>query len=265
MSDIEDLKNAIHQKRAILFVGAGVSKNIQLPLFSELIDKVGTELDYNPEIFKTLSNYQSLVEYYKIKKGGISELISFMNDKWHDKEISVLDTVSIYKDIVNLQFPIIYTTNYDNWIELAHEHYGKAFVKIVGVKDFVQVQKEDTQIVKFHGDLSDENSIVLTESSYFERLDFSSPLDIKLRSDMLGMSILFIGYSLEDINMRFLLYKLAKLWEAHKDKRPASYIFLTKPNEVEETILRSRGIIPIVSGCDDPGKGLSKFLSELNS
>lgn len=30
-------------------------------------------------------------------------------------------------------------------------------------------------------------------------------LDIKLRSDMLGKTILYIGYSLEDINMRFLL------------------------------------------------------------
>ena len=60
-------------------------------------------------------------------------------------------------------------------------------------------------------------------------------LDIKLRSDMLGKTILYIGYSLEDINMRFLLYKLSKIWEKYKDIRPASYIFLTKPNEVVTT------------------------------
>jgi len=34
----------------------------------------------------------------------------------------------------------------------------------------------------------------------FDRLYFSSPLDIKLRTDALGRSILFIGYSLSDVN-----------------------------------------------------------------
>ena len=50
-------------------------------------------------------------------------------------------------------------------------------------------------------DFSDDSSIVLTESSYFERLEFNSPLDIKLRSDMLGKTILYIGYSLEIFDM----------------------------------------------------------------
>lgn len=88
-------------------------------------------------------------------------------------------------------------------------------------------------------------------------------LDIKLRSDMLGKTILYIGYSLEDINMRFLLYKLSKIWEKYKDIRPASYIFLTKPNEVEEKILESRGVKPIISDFDNPGEGLIYFFDEL--
>ena len=32
-------------------------------------------------------------------------------------------------------------------------------------------------------------TIVLDESSYFERLEFETPLDIKLRSDVLGKSV----------------------------------------------------------------------------
>ena len=46
MSVIEDLKSEIRQKKVILFVGAGVSKNIGLPLFSELIDEVARRSDY---------------------------------------------------------------------------------------------------------------------------------------------------------------------------------------------------------------------------
>ena len=65
-----------------------------------------------------------------------------------------------------------------------------------------------TQIIKFHGDFDDDSSLVLTESSFFIALDFESPLDIKLRSDSLEKSLLFIGYSLSDINIRYMLYKL---------------------------------------------------------
>ena len=263
MNYIEDLKQSIREKKAILFVGAGVSKNIDLPLFSELIDEVARILGYEPDVFKTLSNYQSLVEYYQIKNKGIGNLRSYMDVQWHKKGIDVFNETSIYQNIVELDFPIIYTTNYDNWLERAFKYYQKDYVKIVGVKDFVDINNKTTQIIKFHGDFSDDSSIVLTESSYFDRLDFSSPLDIKLQSDMLGMTILYIGYSLEDVNMRFLLYKLSKIWEKHKDIRPTSYIFLTKPNEVEQTILQSRGIIPIVSNTDNPGEGLTAFLESL--
>lgn len=40
MKYIEELKEAIRRKDVILFVGAGVSKNLGLPTFSELIDEV---------------------------------------------------------------------------------------------------------------------------------------------------------------------------------------------------------------------------------
>lgn len=263
MNSIENLKEKIKDKRVILFVGAGVSKNIGLPVFSELIDEVAKKLDYDPDIFKSMSNFQSLVEYYQIKRKSIGDLRSFMDVQWHKKDLRVLDTTDIYKNIVELDFPIIYTTNYDCWLEKSFDYYHKQYVKIVGVRDFIEIKDGVTQIVKFHGDFSDDSSIVLTESSYFDRLDFSSPLDIKLRSDMLGMSILYIGYSLEDINMRFLLYKLSKIWDKHKEIRPESYIFLTKPNEVEQTVLQSRGVVPICSEVDDPGEGLSRFLNEL--
>jgi SIR2-like domain len=86
---------------------------------------------------------------------------------------------------VDLDFPIIYTTNYDRWIESAYDAYkgDKSYTKIVTVSDIPAIQESKTQIIKFHGDLDIDDSIVLTESSYFERLNFDSALDIKLRSD----------------------------------------------------------------------------------
>lgn len=51
MKNLDELKEAIQQKNVILFVGSGVSKNLGLPTFSELIDEVARLLHYDSDIF----------------------------------------------------------------------------------------------------------------------------------------------------------------------------------------------------------------------
>ncbi|RLA71278.1 MAG: Sir2 family NAD-dependent protein deacetylase, partial [Epsilonproteobacteria bacterium] len=249
----------------MLFVGAGVSKNLNLPDWSDLINHLADELGYNKDIFHTMGDYQSLAEYYIIQKNGIGELRSWMDLNWHRDMEKKLKKSRIYELITKLNFPIIYTTNYDNSIEMAHKYYKKDFVKVASVKDIRCIDNNKKQIIKFHGDFSDDNSIVLTESSYFDRLDFDTPLDIKFRSDVLGKSILFIGYSLSDINIRFIFYKLTKIWEESGQikNRPPVFIFTNKENPIQEAVLKKRGIEMIVSDVDDRAKALEDFLSGL--
>jgi hypothetical protein len=262
-NSLNDLVKAIRSRTAILFVGGGISMNLGLPSWSELIDKLAEDLGYHKDVYKTLGDHLVLAEYYKLNR-GIGSLRSWMDRKWHSDQVDIRQS-RIHRLIVELDTPLIYTTNYDRWIETAFEAYGKPYVKIADVSDIKSVRDGITQIVKFHGDFDHDSSIVLTESSYFDRLDFETPLDIKLRADVLGRSILFIGYSLTDINIRFLLYKLNKLWQHanNLDAKPKSYILLIKPNPIQERVLESRGITPIVSPNRDPGQGLTEFLESL--
>ena len=87
-----------------------------------------------------------------------------------------------------------------------------------------------TQIVKYHGDFDDDQSIVIAETDYLDVL-LRIALDIKFRSDALGKTILFIGYSLSDLNIRFLLHRLWKTWMASgfERDRPQSYVFMLRP------------------------------------
>lgn len=171
---------------------------------------------------------------------------------------------AVYQALTDLNVKLLYTTNYDHSIETAMRIQGKSYRRIFKTEHLVNIPANMTQIVKFHGDMDNINSIVLSESDYYDRLNFSSPLDIRLRSDMLGKSILFIGYSLSDVNMRILLYKLDQLWKAsnHSDKRPQSYIFLSRPNPIQEKIFQKRGIIPIVGKGLDSETNLIQFLKE---
>jgi hypothetical protein len=90
-------------------------------------------------------------------------------------------------------------------------------------------------------------------------------LDIKLRSDVLGRSVLFIGYSLDDINIRYLFYRLANLWKksARGAPQPMSYIFSPKPNPVQQAALAQWNIEMISAAVDDPGKALVELLEQL--
>jgi hypothetical protein len=260
----EDLIDAVRERRAILFVGAGVSKNVGVPTTGELVTEIARQLGEDPAIFRTYGDHRSLAEYYKLKKGTLGPLRSWMDVTWHRPDVDVRSS-QIHRLIVDLDFPIIYTTNYDRWLERTFDEFGKEYAKIVNVGDLLKAREGVTQIVKFHGDFDDDTSIVLTESSFFDRLDFESALDIKLQSDALGRPLLFIGYSLSDINIRYLLYKLDRLWQRSllRSLRPRSFIFLSGSNPVQRRLLRSRGIEPIESEFENPGEGLTRFLSQI--
>jgi hypothetical protein len=262
----QELIEAIKNKNLILFVGAGVSASLGLPTYSDLINYIAQKMDYDPEIYNLLGggDYLILAEYYKIIKGSIGELRSWMDTNWHNPNIDIRES-KIHRLILNLDFPIIYTTNYDRWIERTYETYQKSYTKIKNVADIKEIEAQKTQIIKFHGDFDDDNSIVLTETSYFDRLNFEGPLDIKLRSDTLGKGVLFIGYSLDDINIRYLLYKLNKLWEnsSRPELKPQSFVFLPRPNEVKKAILESKGVSVINSEIDDLSSATEHFLESI--
>ena len=164
-----------------------------------------------------------------------------------------------------LDFPIIYTTNYDRNLEVAFEIHGRAFVKVANARDVARVRRDVTQIVKYHGDFDDDTSLVLTETDYFDRLSFDSPLDVKFRADALGRTILFVGYSLSDMNIRLLLHRLWQAWQrsGYEADRPPSFVFMASRNPVEEAVLAHWGITVLSQAADDPEQALTAFLENL--
>ncbi len=263
---MKDLISAYHEGNVILFVGAGISKNLGLPTWSELVDHIARELGYHPEIYNTFGESLALAEFYKIQKGDLNELLNWMNTAWHsDDARKLLPESEIHELIATSGFPIVYTTNYDRWLEEAFDFHNIKYTPIINVSDITEIKDDVTQIVKFHGDFEFKDTIVLGESSYYDRLELETPLDIKLRADVLGKSVLFIGYSLSDVNLRFLFHKLAHLWKSdpNSNVQPRSYIFSHRPNPVQQAILNQWNIEMITSDEDIPKTALIKFLKEL--
>ena len=257
------LLSALRSRRLILFVGGGVSQNLGLPDFSELVDHIAKEMGFDRQTYH-VSDYATIAEAYMVTHGRLGALRSWMDTTWHPQTIDVTKS-PVHNLIVDLDVPIIYTTNYDRWLEAAFHARNKPFQKIATMADLAHTHAECTRIIKFHGDFEDDDSLVLTETSYFQRMNFESPLDIRLRADCLASPILFLGYSLHDINTRYLLFRLQELWKNSPDaqQRPVSYIFMTQADPAQEIVLRSRGVEPIVWESDNPGQMTEQFLREL--
>lgn len=274
---IARLKEAIRNKKVLLFIGSGISCSVGLPSWSKLITKLADQLGIDKDLYEMLGDNLSLAEYYEICQKELNPTAipaQFICDYIRSKEAeqnSNITSARVLQQIVDLDCPIIYTTNYDHCLEMAYAKQKRMYKAICDVKDMALVHEGETQIVKFHGDYEHPQSIVFSESSYYDRLDFDSPLDIKLRADMLGRSILFIGYSLSDVNIRLLTYKLDKLWKKNealygisKYERPDSYIFMAKPNYIQEKIFKNRKIISIVGNSINRDESIANFLNSIN-
>lgn len=263
--DAAPLRNAYAQGRLILFAGAGVSAGLGLPTLPQLVAEMARQLGIDPTQFQSYGEFRQLAEYYKIKKGG-DALTAWMAREWHHPTIDVAQS-PVHRLIAGSDFSHIYTTNYDRWLEAAHDAYPTPYVKIASVDDLARAEDGVRQIVKLHGDLDNGAPIVLDESSYFERLSFETPLDIKLRADVLGKSVLFIGYSISDINIRLLFYKLSKIWAHYADPgaRPPSYLFTHRANPVAREVLAQWGIhmLSVEDQHHDAGAALYRFMREL--
>jgi hypothetical protein len=206
-----------------------------------------------------------LAEYYRLTRGGIGPLRSWLDRNWRVDPEKIAAS-ELHKVVVDLGLPTIYTTNYDRNLEPAFDVHGRSYVKISNAKEMASAATGVTHIIKFHGDFDDDASLVLTETDFLNRLAFDSPVDIRFRADALGSTLLFIGYSMSDPNIRLLLHRIWQTWEqsGHRQDRPKSFVFVAQRNRVQEAVLANWGITTI--GAPEgitPDEALTRFLIEI--
>jgi len=127
------LVRAVAERRVILFVGGGVSQNLGLPEFGALVGHMAADLGFATGTYK-VADYALIAEAYLVKHAQLGGLRSWMDAAWHPPTIRIARS-ELHKLIVDLDFPIIYTTNYDRWLEKSFEARRKPFHKITNAAD----------------------------------------------------------------------------------------------------------------------------------
>ncbi|QNH67263.1 SIR2 family protein [Proteus vulgaris] len=272
-NDIERLKQYLVKGDVLLFFGAGYSKNAKnirgkkLPLASDLSKEIGLEVfnylssnGVSSESILELKNCSDLKKTSSLFMKVVPQKIRLVN--LLKENFTVKELTDSQKNILSIDWIKIYTTNYDDLIEKSLTSMEKVYTSINC--DDIPVDYKDSENICFHinGDIlkikeSDlDSKIKLTESSYLDSNQFSNSVWFReFRKDLLNSKcILFVGYSLYDIDVKKLLIDNANYLS---DKT----FFITRENGsiIDNIELNSYGsVLPI--GID----GLSKLIDEVH-
>lgn len=151
------------------------------------------------------------------------------------KEASInpiyLDEISLLKKLMIRNISGIITTNYDLFLEKIAPDYNV----YVGQEEllFSSIQNI-AEIYKIHGSVKKPKSIVITEEDYDYFNEKAAYLSAKLLTIFMENPIIFIGYSLNDINIRNILQSIAKCCSSASLIKLAEKFILVEHNKNDE-------------------------------
>lgn len=275
--ELDELAQLIQERKVMLFVGAGISASLGFPTWDALIGELGKNVGYKKKLFKCHGDYMMLAEYARMigKDKSRKDAYDIIGDMLKvsmemERKLTDPEKSDIYQKLLALDFPVIYTTNYDHLLEEAYRVKNPEckVVKYSPERDLCGCDEcEDTRIMKFHGDIDalkdqdNEDSIVLSESQYFERMNFQYDMDMQFLKDMNKYHVLFLGYSLSDVNVKMLLYLARKM--KNEGEPLDAYIYTATPNLIQREVFRKSGIVSFTGTTSDKRKGTEDFLNAL--
>lgn len=220
-NNVASIKEAIINDRLVVFAGAGVSKDSGIPLWYELEQGIKGRLNENTsetdalKIAQMLYNEKGEKEYNDI----IKELLFKNSSKYN----------LLHETLVDLNPQHIITTNYDSYFENVIKDEGLAY-SIVSKDEDLPYAKHKKLLVKYHGDFENHN-IVLKESDYLEYSQNNTLKEVFVKSLFSNKTILFVGYSVSDPNLKLLIRELQYILKKHYQR---AYL-LTAKNEVSDS------------------------------
>ncbi|MFG2820967.1 SIR2 family protein [Kitasatospora sp. NPDC048365] len=149
-----------------------------------------------------------------------------------------------HKAFAKLPFDTVVTTNFDFLVEQGYSGERRPCVPLIGESQLaIQHRPEATYLLKLHGDLNHPDQLVATEDDYDGFVRRNPLLATYLSWVLLGHEPVFLGYSLDDADMREVLTLLRE--RLGRMTRPAWAIMPTDPHD-EAPKFNRRGVKAIV-------------------
>lgn len=223
MVEIKNFKKAyskaIQNGYAAIFAGAGLSKASGFVDWNELLDDLAKEIKLD---VKKENDLVEVAQYYcneKQSRNEINERIlnRFVTDSQENESIKILSELPIHT---------FWTTNYDHLIEDTLKKSGKSVdIKLTPQNLATNLSGNDAVVYKMHGDCSTPENCVIIKDDYELYNETRQLFSTTLQGDLVSKTFLFIGFSFEDPNLKYILSRIRVLLDKN---RRTHYLFLKK-------------------------------------
>ncbi|MCD1641922.1 SIR2 family protein [Aurantimonas coralicida] len=243
------------------------SKTFRGPSWRELVDEACRQLGYeDPELLRYRGTDLQILEFFEQKRGNFAPLTNWLVRRLDVPDDAVKNSRVHAALAALVNSSRFYTTNYDDLVERSLRLSGRT-VQVVASERDMGMGNELVEVVKFHGDFDNPDAMVFSEGHYYKRLRLDTPLDLKLRSDLLNRVALFLGYSFRDLNIGFLFDILNEMLKSlpGSDTGKRAYIVVNNPSDFEYTLFRNRNIEIIPTYGDNRTESLADVLEQIAS
>lgn len=219
----------INNKKIVIFAGAGLSMNVGLPSWYDLINNILDEIkDKEPKNIKFKDALKDEIMTPLDVLNKIEEHKEYAIEALEKNIRSYDDTkpAEIHKKLGEISTKII-TTNYDCLLE---EQFP-SFEKITYSNNFkiAKLSEYQNYIFKIHGDIHEPDKCILFPFQYdklYNKSEVSSVFELKkIISDK---SLLFIGFSLSDPYINYVFDFISNLYSGFT---PEHFIITTEKNK----------------------------------
>jgi NAD-dependent SIR2 family protein deacetylase len=257
--DITILSRQIDPENTVLVLGAGASIPSGAPTSTELRDLLGNQFHITDYEQYNLADLATIIEGQKNRK----PLISAIRER--------LEKLQPSGGLVSLplfNWSGIFTTNYDNLIEKTYQKHNKNLSVFSSNYDFHGTGiKADQELFKIHGtiekDVCDGNNsrLILTSTDYDQVAVYREALYSRLRDKMLSKSVLIIGHSLNDPDLRSMIDEAQRI-KSSSGAPGKIFLFIYQKNEDLATVFQARGLTVCFGGIDELITALLKSTPE---
>jgi hypothetical protein len=213
----DELVSAVKEDRCALFVGAGLSKASGYPLWTELLETLIKAAETLRSI--SVSGAKELRTLAASKEASKLLMVAQELSDRVGREVFLEEIVKVFSDdtkmpsaahniLPTIPFDLILTTNYDRLLERAYAspgHVPRTYTHN-NAPDFADaLWRRKFFILKAHGDVDHRTEIVVTERDYRDIIFRSQGYRAAMSAIFTMRSVLFIGVSLDDPELRLLL------------------------------------------------------------
>jgi len=233
----QDLVDAVRRHRVVPFIGAGLSKPMDLPTWREALEDLQEKLlPGNVELKAQIAAGQYLEAAETLVEQDPTAVNAYVRSRF-----KVLVLKGPIDQLPKLAAGCVVTTNFDSAIEEAYKLLNLQFEGYMhGTQshNFMgRLARGDRCILKLHGDASDDpSSFVFTkkqyDKAYGKSFNFKKPLPNALRQIYISNTLLFLGCSLEQ-DMTLELFKRVKIQGDYEI--PVHFAILPEHDDPQET------------------------------